>query len=1068
MNDNMNTESEILKNRIRELEQRISACEANAAELLRNNRFYRMIADFTYDWVYWLKPDGSFRYVSQSCEKITGYSSDAFFNDPKLYQKIIHKDDLKGVMYNHIENMTEEKHPPINFRITTASGEERWISHSCVPIFDEVGKFLGRRGSNHDITEQKSAEEALQISETRYKAMFDGMTTCVAVYKAVSGGNDFVFVDFNRAAEMSSQISRYEIIGKSVREVFPGVCDMGLFDVFKRVYSSGLPEKLPVSHYEDNRIMLWAENYVYKLPSGEIVALYDDQTTEKKAEDTLRIQEERLKLALEATSDALWDWNIKTGDTYFSPRFFTMLGHDPNIFPQDITTWDFLVHPDDGEEAKKIMSRRTGSDKPVEAEFRLRNKNGEWHWVLARGRVMETDGEGNPKRMVGTIVDIHERNLMLEKLKHRMNELETLNAMSLAAALNISLESVIQSAIDQMMESVNPDLVLIYLIQDGEMILKGFKTMLPYFDKNPELKHNMGDCLCGLAAESDAPVFSLNIHHDVRCTDGECKRAGITSFASMPLLSRGMVIGVIGLGSVEMRDFSQRQFFLQSLTALVSTGIANAKLHERVRSHANELEVKVEKRTAELKKFKNAVEHSPASIVITDTTGAIEYVNPFFTKLTGYTLEEAKGHNPRILKSGLHEAAFYIKMWETLLKDGSWRGEICNRKKNGEMYWEDISISSLTDESGNIQNYVAVKEDVTEKKLSEKALYESEQRYKTVFNATRDGIVISDVNTKKIRYVNESACKMLGYGANEILNLSIQDVHPKNDFPKILKEFEEMSLGRKAFSMDLPCLKKDGRILYCDISVTPVIIDENACLMGFFRDVSERREASDLRDNIDKIMRHDLKTPLNSIIGYSQLLIDSITLADQFKNYLKNIEKSGRYMSEMIDQYLDILKMESGHYTLTPVPVDIMETIHAVCADLESEASSKSIRFVNSYCGRRVKIDDKAVIKGEKALCYSILANLIKNAVEASPPKGNVTIDLNITNENAVIDIHNHGAVPNEIRGRFFEKYVTWGKKKGTGLGGYSAKLMADIQGGGIVMRTSEETGTVVTLRLPM
>ena len=111
-----------------------------------------------------------------------------------------------------------------------------------------------------------------------------------------------------------------------------------------------------------------------------------------------------------------------------------------------------------------------------------------------------------------------------------------------------------------------------------------------------------------------------------------------------------------------------------------------------------------------------AVEASPASIVITDAAGAIEYVNPRFVELTGYSVAEAKGQNPRVLKSGNQPDAFYRTMWETIAAGNIWRGEFCNRKKNGEIYWEDASISPIRDEAGTISHFVAVKEDITDRK----------------------------------------------------------------------------------------------------------------------------------------------------------------------------------------------------------------------------------------------------------------------------------------------------------------------------------------------------------------
>lgn len=124
----------------------------------------------------------------------------------------------------------------------------------------------------------------------------------------------------------------------------------------------------------------------------------------------------------------------------------------------------------------------------------------------------------------------------------------------------------------------------------------------------------------------------------------------------------------------------------------------------------------------ELRQLSRAVEQSPASIVITDRSGSIEYVNPKFTQITGYTLAEARGQNPRILKSGYTSPEEYKRLWDTITAGGEWRGEFCNKKKNGELYWESALISPITDEAGNITRFLAVKEDITGRKQVEAAL----------------------------------------------------------------------------------------------------------------------------------------------------------------------------------------------------------------------------------------------------------------------------------------------------------------------------------------------------------
>ncbi|MGA1868826.1 MAG: sensor histidine kinase [bacterium] len=156
---------------------------------------------------------------------------------------------------------------------------------ACLIAGLAVMKYLNR---------QRDSEEALKVSEARYRAMFENMSNGVAVYEAVNEGEDFIFRDFNRASEKIDRIKREELLGKSVLTVFPGIKSFGLFNVFQRVWKTGEPEFFPVAFYKDERICGWRENYIYKLPSGELVSIYEDASIRKQTEENLRIERDKL------------------------------------------------------------------------------------------------------------------------------------------------------------------------------------------------------------------------------------------------------------------------------------------------------------------------------------------------------------------------------------------------------------------------------------------------------------------------------------------------------------------------------------------------------------------------------------------------------------------------------------------------------------------------------------------------------------------------------------------------------------------------------------------------------
>jgi PAS domain S-box-containing protein len=178
------------------------------------------------------------------------------------------------------------------YQVNTPNGVrwQRWIDQA---LFDEYDNVIEYQSIGMDITDRKLAEERIRESELRYRELFENMSSGVAVYRPGSNGEDFIFLDFNKAGERIDNIKKENIIGKNVLQVFPGVREFGLFEVFQKVYRTGDAESYPVSLYRDDRIMGWRDNYVYKLPTGEIVAIYDDVT------EKVQMENERNRVYLE-------------------------------------------------------------------------------------------------------------------------------------------------------------------------------------------------------------------------------------------------------------------------------------------------------------------------------------------------------------------------------------------------------------------------------------------------------------------------------------------------------------------------------------------------------------------------------------------------------------------------------------------------------------------------------------------------------------------------------------------------------------------------------------------------
>ncbi|MBF0399712.1 MAG: hybrid sensor histidine kinase/response regulator [Magnetococcales bacterium] len=235
--------------------------------------------------------------------------------------------------------------------------------------------------------------------------------------------------------------------------------------------------------------------------------------------------------------------------------------------------------------------------------------------------------------------------------------------------------------------------------------------------------------------------------------------------------------------------------------------------------------------------------------------------------------------------------------------------------------------------------------------------------------------------------------------------------------------------------------------------------------------LSERNEVLEevvrLREDIERITKHDLKGPLTSVIGFSEVVLEEGELSEYHQGCIESVIRAANRMLEMINRSLDLYKIETGRYQYEPKSFDIAQVIRRVCADLAPLAQRHSTAIV-IVMPDHLGPDAACWLVADRTLCYFLLANLIKNAIEAAPLTTQVTVTLMEHADGWVaIAIHNHGMVPEAMQKQFFKKYETFGKEQGTGLGTYSAQLMARAQGGKVTMETSRELGTQVTVYLP-
>ncbi len=420
-----------------------------------------------------------------------GYSKEEFL---KLkWQDITHPYDIE-LSQKIVDSILSGKKDSARFtkRYVHKNGSIVWVDVSTSVRRNHEGKTLYLMTTISDITERKKAEESLWQSEHRFKELFENMSSCVAVYDAVDEGEDFIFKDFNKAAERVENIDRKDLIGKSVLQVFPGVRDFGLFDVFQRVWRTGRPEHYPVSLYKDNRIEGWKENYVYRLPTGEVIVIYSDITEHKQAEEALKESENKYRLLADNANDVIFVLDMNLNYTYVSPSIKILRGYEPEEVlkqPSSETltpsSWDLAMRTI----AEVIELEKSGHREiPISRTLPLemRRKDGTTVWTEVKFSFIR-DEDQRPMGILGVTRDITERKHSEEEMKNTLKQLQDAKEM-LVQSEKLSAIGRLSAGVGH--EILNPLNIISMRMQFLEMteklpdkVKEGFVTMFKQIDR---------------------------------------------------------------------------------------------------------------------------------------------------------------------------------------------------------------------------------------------------------------------------------------------------------------------------------------------------------------------------------------------------------------------------------------------------------------------------------------------------------------------------------------------------------------------------------------------------------
>ena len=503
-----------------------------------------------------------------------------------------------------------------------------------------------------------------------------------------------------------------------------------------------------------------------------------------------------------------------------------------------------------------------------------------------------------------------------------------------------------------------------------------------------------------------------------------------------------------------------------------------------VRDIANRKQVETK-----IKKLSTIVEQSENVIIITNTDGDIEYTNPKFSELTGYTASEVLGKNPRILKSGTQSKEYYQKMWHIILSGKTWKGKFHNKKKNGEYYWEQVTITPIKNELGKITNFLAIKENITN-------LVESEERLNTLINTIPDIICYKD---------GEGRWLLANKADLELFSLSGVDYYGKTDAElaeltdEIYKEAfstciisDEQSWNNKTLSHGteiIPTVKGITKIY--DVIKIPTFYSDGSRkgLAVIGRDITHSKqveqrlqeqntelviakqkaeESNQLKTEFINNMSHEIRTPMNGIIGFSQFL-DDPNLSDAKKRlYINIIRNSGNQLLRIIDDILEISKLGTKQVKLYEKETCLNDLLLELFSIFDIKAKeNKTPLYLNKGFS-----DNESVIVTDKTKLNKILSNLLENAIKYTDT-GFIEFGYKIIDNKIEIYVKDTGIGINPekqelIFVRFSQEEKSLSRNVGgLGLGLSIAKENAELLGGTITVQSEKGKGSTFVVTIP-
>jgi PAS domain S-box-containing protein len=996
---------------------------------------------------------GEVLYINEKGLEVSGYRREEIVGLNML--SFIAPEDLEAAIQNTIL-MMEGPLGPKEYHLILEGGRKSLYEVNGSVLEQEDGTPYDMVYILRDISERRRAEEALRESEEKYRGLFQN--ALMGIYQSTPEGR---FLSANPAlASIYGYDSAEELIGTVTdiaTQIFMNPADRT--EIMRIMEKEGFLPAYEVQHRRKDGSPVWLSLHsrAVRNEGGRIIrfdGLAIDISERKRAEEALRESEEKLRRVVETIPHVLsiWDMNLKC--TYVSPAVRRMMDYTPEeAVALSLNQW---ITPESMGFAMKAyeedLAREQAPDFPGHSVRVL-----ELEQYRKDGSIIPTestitflrDPRGAPIGIVMLTTDITER---------RRAEAEKQQA---AEALRRSEENY-----KFLVENTN-DIIWIF----------DLKAMRYAFCSNSVER------MLGYTAEETVGMKLENVFSPETT---EAVTAGFRRIvAGRDPLDRIVMeaehIAKNGdrlwmeISAVVKRDERGRPVAFNGVTRDISA---------RKRAEA-EREAAAEALRRSEEKYRLLTENSGDVIYTTDTNLRMTYISPAIQKLRGVTPEEAMGQSfadattPESLNVLMED---YLRVLPEIEKGGNPTShlELEQYKKDGSTFWSEVTLSPMRDGTGRMTGIVGVSRDISERKRMEAELKEAEEKYRTILETMDSGYY--EVDLKGIMlFCNPALRKFLGYREGELTGLPFSAYMDDQEAKRVYGIFHEVYVsGKPSGDFYWRLTRKDGASAYSAASTYPVRNGRNEIVgfRGTVRDITILKEAKDAADAASRSksaflanMSHEIRTPMNAIIGFAQLMDRDPNLSPQSREHLDIINRSGEHLLSLINDILEMSKIEAGRATFTPNTFDLQAFLRDIERMFRIRTDAKKLSFLLEEVGPvpRWAVTDEGKLR-------QVLINLMGNAVKFTEEGG---IALRIASRagkkgtvNLRFEVEDTGpGMTEEEKGLLFQAFEQTRagvKSGGTGLGLALSRGFIQVMGGSIAVTSTVGKGTTFRFEIPV